>query len=530
MGGGRGAGGGPCGVCQATSTLTCGGCGDIHYCGREHQRRHWIKHRALCRPFREVTDPLLGRYYVASRRLKAGQEVLEDQPLAFGPLAYSSPVCLGCHSPVPEELPRCPGCWWPLCSLECATSSLHQQECPVLAKDTERVHVPKDYEETSRYDAIMIMRVLLLRSFNPEGWATVLGMEHHKERRTKETNLELEVIVHFIRDVLGLDYTEDELGQVWGAIATNAMQIVSPAGVPLRALHPRVRLFNHSCIPNLQLSFTDEGVMIVRTGSPMEAGDPMYVTYTGTTMPLWERQEVLKENYFFTCECKRCSDPTEMGTNFSNPRCPECSGSFMQPQTWLGTTAWICPNCRMEKSEQRVKEEAQSSLCNLDMADVGDSGSFKRLKYFLDQVEQDYHPQHYVWMKVAQRMLHKLKDDETDKGLKLRVYIWKKMTTLYGKLEPGLTRRRGMSLLEMGLSIMRAVRQEYNMNSIYIPSLMQQLRPVFGYFQEASDILNLEPEKVRVRMLAERARNRKEEAHELMKEMEEMDFLSKQRV
>lgn len=380
---------------------------------------------------------------MASRRLKAGQEIMEDLPLAFGPLTYSQLVCLGCHSPVPEELPRCPGCWWPLCSLECATSSLHKQECPVLAKDTEHVGVPNSHGETKCYDVIMVLRVLLLRSFNPEGWDVVLSMEHHSDRRAKDTKLEQEVIVHHIREVLGLDYTKEEVEQIWGAIATNAMQIVSPGGVPLRALHPRVRLFNHSCIPNLQLSFTDEGVMLVRTGMPLEAGDPMYVTYTGTTMPLWERKSCLKENYFFVCECKRCSDPTEMGTDFSNPRCPECYNSLMQPHTWLDATNWVCPKCQTEKSEQWVMDEARSSLCNLEMVDVVDSSSFKRLQCLLDQVQQDYHPQHYVWMKVAQRVLHKLKDEETDKGLKLRVTIWKQLTTLYGKLEPGLTRRRG---------------------------------------------------------------------------------------
>lgn len=380
---------------------------------------------------------------MASRRLKAGQEVMEDQPLTLGPLALTLPVCLGCHSPVPLEMPRCPGCWWPLCSPECATSSLHQQECQVLAKDTERVAPPREYEETARYDIIMMLRVLLLRSSDPEGWAVVCGMEHHSEKRREGTELELEVTAHLVQDVFGLDYTVGEVEQVRGAILTNAMQIRSPTEVSLRVLHPRVRLFNHSCSPNLQLSFTDDAVMLVRTAVPMEVGDPLLVTYTGTTMPLWERHAILKENYFFNCECSRCHDPTEMGTNFSNPRCPECYWNIMQPRTWLGVTKWVCQNCKGEKSEERVRDEARASLSCLEMSDVVEGKSFRRMQYLLDQMETDYHPMHYVWMKVAQRMLHRLQDDETDRGLKLRVGIWRKLTVLYGKLEPGLTRRRG---------------------------------------------------------------------------------------
>lgn len=61
MGGGRGVGGGACGVCRAASSLTCGGCGVMYYCGKDHQRRDWAQHRALCRPYKEVVDPKLGR-------------------------------------------------------------------------------------------------------------------------------------------------------------------------------------------------------------------------------------------------------------------------------------------------------------------------------------------------------------------------------------------------------------------------------------------------------------------------------------
>ena len=75
----------------------------------------------------------------------------------------------------------------------------------------------------------------------------------------------------------------------------------------------------------------------------------------------------------------------------------------------------------------------------------------------------------------------------------------------------------------MGLSIMRAVRCEYARSNIYTNFLLQQIRPVVGYFQEAADILSLEPRKARVHMLAERARQRKEEAQELIKEMESAD-------
>ena len=84
-----------------------------------------------------------------------------------------------------------------------------------------------------------------------------------------------------------------------------------------------------------------------------------------------------------------------------------------------------------------------------------------------------------------------------------------------------------MGILEMALSMMKWIRNEYLQNSIYAPALMNKLKPVIEDFQEAADILSLEPAQVNVHVLAERALIRKQEACELMKEMERADLLSR---
>lgn len=73
-----------------------------------------------------------------------------------------------------------------------------------------------------------------------------------------------------------------------------------------------------------------------------------------------------------------------------------------------------------------------------------------------------------------------------------------------------------MSILELGLSIMRSVRMEYKVSNLYISSLIEQLKPAIEYFQEAEDIMSHEPSRARVHLLVERAKQRKKEAQELM--------------
>lgn len=76
-----------------------------------------------------------------------------------------------------------------------------------------------------------------------------------------------------------------------------------------------------------------------------------------------------------------------------------------------------------------------------------------------------------------------------------------------------------MSVLELGLSIMKMVRMEYEISNLYIGSMTEQMKSSIEYFQEAEDILSFEPPRVRVHILVDRARQRRKEAEELMEKL-----------
>ena len=61
--------GGQCRVegCDRRGVLTCGGCQEVKYCSKEHQRQDWKTHKAQCRPFKVVRSPGVGRHLVATR-------------------------------------------------------------------------------------------------------------------------------------------------------------------------------------------------------------------------------------------------------------------------------------------------------------------------------------------------------------------------------------------------------------------------------------------------------------------------------
>ncbi|KAK3877376.1 hypothetical protein Pcinc_017909 [Petrolisthes cinctipes] len=440
--------GGACGICEVSAHLSCSGCGKVHYCGKEHQRQHWPQHRQQCQPFKLVSSAVAGSYLVSTRQLEAGQVLMEDTPLVVGPMAESAGVCLGCHELIPEsdEVLHCPGCHWPICSLKCATSPNHFPDCRVLARDTNHISAPNNLEPTRRYEYILILRCLLLRDRAPSAWKEVMSMSHHSEQRMVTQEEKLDLIQIFLNKVLKLDYSKDLINQVVGAVATNALEIRTAGHNSIRALYPKVRLLNHSCLPNVHLSSATNGRMQVRAAVKVGAGKVLSISYTSTTIPVWERQIILSDNYYFTCECVRCSDQTELGIHFSSPRCPECTGSYLEPIRWLGNISWSCPTCHLEMKDAMVRAQVSDWLVRLQMDDIlGGSGgnSYKRVVALLHQVEMDFHPTHFIWMKVAQASLYRLRDDKSLRALKLRRRLWQQLADLYERLEPGHTRRRG---------------------------------------------------------------------------------------
>jgi len=87
--------------------------------------------------------------------------------------------------------------------------------------------------------------------------------------------------------------------------------------------------------------------MTVSASVDIKEGDHLQTMYTHALWGTFQRREHLKNNKQFWCKCRRCADPTELGTMFSAMRCvsPNCGG-YLLPKAPLNSTAeWACSNC-----------------------------------------------------------------------------------------------------------------------------------------------------------------------------------------
>ncbi len=64
--------------------------------------------------------------------------------------------------------------------------------------------------------------------------------------------------------------------------------------------------------------------MHVRATSFIAENSQLFSCYTYTLNSTIDRQQHLMEGKYFKCRCERCLDPSEMETNFSALKCPEC--------------------------------------------------------------------------------------------------------------------------------------------------------------------------------------------------------------
>lgn len=123
----------------------------------------------------------VGRFMRAKKNLEPGEVIFTDQPAVVGPDSQSLPLCTVCWRSTRGSSEAtfyfyisrkvsgdfiCPDCRWPLCDANCQRTEVHQAECEVFKKRKSRVNISNFNIPHDIYDAILPLRVLLLKITN----------------------------------------------------------------------------------------------------------------------------------------------------------------------------------------------------------------------------------------------------------------------------------------------------------------------------------------------------------------------------
>lgn len=347
----------------------------VSYCGKDHQRQDWkAGHKSACKPaFRLETNDILGRHMVASRDIRKGELIFQESPLVLGPKSVTPPICLGCHKLCGDSGRECDGCGFPLCSVQCQVSDIHFDECQVMMKHKFRAKIEPGCLNLTHYNPIVPLRLLLMKEKQPEKYKKALSLESHLKERigTPLYAVYKKNLVGFLRQRLGFEtiVDDDTILTIAGILDTNAFEVrlrasASASGFGLRGLWPIAAMMAHDCKSNTRHTFHGpEYTMAVSATVDIPANALITGTYTQTFWGTLARRTHLLEAKFFACNCKRCSDPTELETFIGAFRCSKCATreNYFDGPKMLSTAplddnaTWRCSNCDHQVPAKLVK-------------------------------------------------------------------------------------------------------------------------------------------------------------------------------
>lgn len=331
----------------------------------------------------------LGRHVIANQKISKGSVVFAERPYAAILLPeYLYTHCQTCFSPVSNPIPCCECRDVVYCSELCQSQgqAFHQYECGIL-------HIL-----SSVGIAHLAVRIILVTGWKlhcdirneslkgrvagvgdsgvyngrnlSDGYRAVYHLLPHFDNCLPEDQLQY-CIAAIILAIAILDKTsfrkhnEDmqkdsaplDIPHLASAIMRHVAQLVSNAHAVTQittdsksagsmiqhvvqariasAIYPTASLMNHSCKPNIINSFYKDK-LVIRTIEDVENGSqitncygPHYCRQTRE-----ERQQSLKQQYFFKCRCEPCVNPEyiQKEAAWSGFHCVACDGVA----TWTG--------------------------------------------------------------------------------------------------------------------------------------------------------------------------------------------------
>ncbi|KAM6906622.1 N-lysine methyltransferase SMYD2-like [Lycodopsis pacificus] len=250
-----------------------------------------------------------------------GRGLRVTRPFKVGELLFSSPAyscvlsvkerglyCEFCFTRK-EKLARCGKCRKAsYCSVECQRGdwAMHKLECSAMNAFKEK-WCPS---EISR----LVARILAKKKTQKERCVSekillIEEIQSHVEdvdNEKREMNeADVAGLHRFFSKHLELPGHKDLL-TLFSQVACNGFTVeddeLSHMGT---ALYPDVALINHSCLPSVIVTYNGTSAE-VRAVKNMKPGDEVLISYIDLLYPADDRNNRLRESYYFTCDCQDC--------------------------------------------------------------------------------------------------------------------------------------------------------------------------------------------------------------------------------
>lgn len=429
--------------------------------------------------FKIENHHLKGRQLVATRRIRAGELIIDEPALVSCPgfargnsyentpvvnvgnenaplgefLQEDASVCLVCYANLQASMcVRCPSCNLVLCSDHCQTHVQHSQnECLVFPQISHVWGRGSSRSKKSLYNLVSVIRGLFYKFRNATNWAQISNLESKSEALEKiGAFVDLEDVFSSlswqmfafeldsgpeIDKQAKLDKHADiaeAAKHCLGVMRINAFSDFSES-YSREGLFFLSSFMSHSCVVNTdrQIGSGTEGLrMLVRASVDIDKDQPITTTYLSLLYNTEERQRIMMSSWLFVCSCERCQDPDE---------CQVYSG-----KTYFNT-----------ENSTKPSLDSASHLKAISVARPASFRQIEKVEQWLDSFDNCtwVHPNHSVFSHIKLflcqcygRQTGGLKQ-LTVQQLKRKVrYCWE-LGRIFEKVSPGVQMLTGILLL-----------------------------------------------------------------------------------
>ncbi|XP_026551226.1 histone-lysine N-methyltransferase SMYD3 isoform X1 [Pseudonaja textilis] len=250
------------------------------------------------------------------KAVKPGQLLYRAAPFAYIVSKKRLGGVCECCLRSKERLPRCSQCKIArYCGAHCQKEAWldHKRECKCI-KDIDPNFPPDSVRLVGR----IIFKVLRQSVCPSEELYSLSDLQSNVDELSEDMKEGLRHLAKTLQLYLKVEIQDVsqllpalDIFQIFAKVTSNCFSIsngeMQDVGV---GLYPSMSLLNNSCDPNCVVIF--EGPQLhLRSIREMQLGEELTISYTETVMPTPERQQNLKRQYCFECDCIMCSTPSK---------------------------------------------------------------------------------------------------------------------------------------------------------------------------------------------------------------------------
>ena len=273
---------------------------------------------------------------------------------------------------------------------------------------------------------------------------------------------------------------------------------------PGYAVFPSFSYLNHSCMANCRYHISsDNRTITVRAQRPIKKGEEITISYIGVTLGNIIRKQSFQRHWRFTCNCKRCQDPTEFGTFLQAIRCKMCiekkKDGYMLPDS-TSENKWICNLCTNSMSDIEVRVLLGDILQKTEFMNYDQPSEL--WENLLNKIQSEIlHPDHYLCMNIKRALIYIYGNKqpfndplEDTQKISRKLELCQNYLNVYSKVDVGYTSWRGKLLEEMVNPLLLLNKIKLNNGTIDQVEFLQVYKESVRMIKEAAKCRQFEPD------------------------------------